>query len=123
VKRTGFKRVYKQLLELYDTGYILEDDTDTMTLTSLMHVLNRNNSKIISAEEFASILIAQYQVVDFESQFRIVNKTQKKALEEQLTDKTDPGALIEINERYFEDSPLKLMELNQYNKNREIEDE
>jgi len=39
---------------------------------------------------------------------------QKEKIFDQLTDKTDPSTLMEINDRYFSDYPLMLMELNQY---------
>jgi hypothetical protein len=121
IHRMGFKTVYRQLMNLYDAGYIFDDDPDTMKINSLMHVLNKNESKLVNAESLASIIVSQYQVTDFESQFRVVNDTQKKLLTDQIVNKTDVGALMDINSRYFEDFPLMLMELNQYNKNRDLD--
>ena len=121
IRGLGFKTVYKQLLGLYDAGYIFDDDPDTMKINSLMHVLNKNESKLVKAESLASMIISQYQVMDLESQYRVVNDTQKKLLTDQMVDKTDVGALMDINSRYFEDFPLMLMELNQYNKNRDLD--
>jgi hypothetical protein len=121
IRRLGFKTVYRKLLSLYDAGYIFDDDPDTMKINSLMHVLNKNESKLVKAESLASMIISQYQVMDLESQYRVVNDTQKKLLTDQMVDKTDVGALMDINSRYFEDFPLMLMELNQYNKNRDLD--
>ena len=121
IRGLGFKTVYKQLLGLYDAGYIFDDDPDTMKINSLMHVLNKNESKLVKAESLASMIISQYQVMDLESQYRVVNDTQKKLLTDQMVDKTDVGALMDINSRYFEDFPLMLMELNQYNKNHDLD--
>lgn len=119
IRRSGFKTIYRQLLSLYDAGYIIDDDEETMKIGSLMHVLNRSSTSLFSTEELATMIISQYQVTDFESQFRAMNNTQKKEIEKQIKNKTDPSALIEINERYFEDCPLELVELNQYSKNRD----
>ena len=115
-KGLGFKTIYKQLLALYEAGYLLDDDPDTMSLQSLMHVFNKNGKfkYLQDAEEEIKRIIAKYHVIDFETQYRVINKTQKKQMEIQLTNKTDPGALVEINERYFSDYPLQLMELNQF---------
>jgi hypothetical protein len=115
-KGLGFKTIYKQLLALYEAGYLLDDDPDTMSLQSLMHVFNKNGKfkYLQDAEEEIKQIIAKYHVIDFETQYRAINKTQKKQMEIQITNKTDPGALVEINERYFADYPLQLMELNQF---------
>ena len=49
-----------------------------------------------------------------------MSDTQKDDILDQLENKSDPSALTELNDRYFEYSPLQLIELSNYNRRKEI---
>lgn len=113
-KGMGFRKVYKNLEALYDAGYIFDENLDTMNIENLLHVLNNQEFKILTHEQIASSIMSNYNVIDYTTQYKQVNKTQKKDLEKQIINKTDPEALVEINDKYFSDHPIRLIELNQY---------
>lgn len=117
VNRTGYRNIYKNLLKLYDAGYIFDEDEDTMHIQNLLHVLNNEDYRILTKEGIATDIMANFNVMDYEAQYKQLSKPQIKAMKNQLVDRTDTGALIDINERYFGEYPLRLLELNQYNKN------
>ena len=118
--RMGFKTVVRELWKLYDEGYIYDSDTDTMSIQNLLHVLNKGEYKLVKVESLASDIMSNFKAIDFEEQYRMISKHQKTLIQRQLVDKTDPGALQDINERYFEDFPIQVMELNQYSRIRSL---
>ncbi len=111
--RIGIKSLCNEFYKLYKEGYLYNDNPDTMNVQNLLHVLNRETYKLLNRENIASDIMANFQVCDFESQYRVVSDTQKKRIKEQLVDRTDTSGLIEINDRYFGYSPIQIMELNQ----------
>ena len=70
-----------------------------------------------------NLIMKNFKVIDLSSQYRILNKAQKNKILEQVSDKTDIDALIEISNKYFADYPLMLIELSQYKKKPKIEDD
>ena len=116
VAKLGYRTIYKNLMKLYDAGYIFDEDPDTMNIQNLLHVLNNESFHILTKEGVASAIMGNYKVMDYETQYKQISKTQFKKTFHQLTNKTDINALVDLNERYFGDFPLKLMEQNQYNR-------
>lgn len=117
----GYRNTYKNLVKLYDAGYIFDENDDTMQIANLLHVLNNSSYSLFKQEDIASEIMRNYRVTEFEYQYKQVNSTQKKKLEAQLIDRTDAGALLELNEKYFDSCPLRLMELNQYEPTSDVE--
>jgi len=123
IPKLGFKTVYKNLMKLYDAGYIFDENTDTMNIQHLMHVLNDTNYTILKKENIATEIMSNWNAIDLATQYKQVSKTQIKKIDSQIEDKTDVAALMDINDRYFSETPLKLIELNQYNPREEIDRE
>jgi hypothetical protein len=121
IRRIGFKSIYKSLIKLYDAGYIFDEDPDTMNISNLLYVLNDKDITTRKDTELGNNIMANYKVTDLPSQFSVLNKTQKHKIIDQIIDRTDIASLMDINERYFEDFPLQLMELNQYSRNEDFE--
>lgn len=120
IRKMGFKRIYKSILKLYKAGYIFDEDPDTMDISNLLHVLNDRDITNIRDTQLGIDIMSNYKVTDLESQFSVLNKTQKNKIVDQIVDRTDIASLMDINERYFEDFPLQLMELNQYDANEDF---
>ena len=113
----GYRSVYKDLMKLYDAGYLFDENEETFHISNLLHVLNGTLLSKYTVDEMASTIMTNYNVTNFEYQYKQVSSTQKKKLEDQIVDKIDSEALLELNDKYFSGSPLMLEELNQYNKN------
>ena len=92
-------------MKLYDAGYLFDENEETFHISNLLHVLNGTLLSKYTVDEMASTIMTNYNVTNFEYQYKQVSSTQKKKLEDQIVDK------------YFSGSPLMLEELNQYNKN------
>lgn len=116
VKGFGFTKTYRALCELYDLGYLNDEDVDTMEIANLTHVMNTNEIKLFKAEDLATELMRSYRVTDLDMQYKFVSDIQRERIFDQLINKIDPDALVDINETYFTDYPLMLMELNNYNR-------
>jgi hypothetical protein len=110
-------------MKLYDAGYIFDENTDTMNIQHLMHVLNDTSYTILKKENIATEIMSNWNAIDLATQYKQVSKTQIKKIDSQIEDKTDVAALMDINDRYFSETPLKLIELNQYNPREEIDRE
>ena len=117
IKGFGFKTIYKGLLSLYEAGYLFDENEDTFGIQNLISVLNQNDLIKRDIQSIGTDIMSNYRCIDLESQFRVLNKAQKNKITDQIVDKTDSGSLLEINERYFEECPIMLIELNQYKKN------
>ena len=120
VKGFGFKTIYKNLVKLYEAGYLFDENEDTFGIQNLLSVLNQNEFVRREENVLANDIMANYRCIDLESQFRALNKAQKGKIIDQIVDKTDFESLMDINDRYFEECPIMLMELNQYKKNDNI---
>ena len=120
IKGIGYGKIHKELEKLYSIGYISDDEPDTMNYQNLMDVLDEQGLEIFKDENFKEDVASYYKVFDFEYQTRAMSDTQKEDILDQLENKSDPSSLIELNDRYFEYSPLQLMELANYNKRSEI---
>ena len=120
---SGFKfnRVYRALIELYDSGYIYDSNHETMNIANLCHVLNGKEYGVLKLSDVAVDILANYKACNFEYQYSVMSESQKDSIFDQIIDKSDPRALMDINDKYFEDYPLQLMELNNYDRNMKLE--
>lgn len=123
VKGFGFVKTYKALVKLYEAGYLIDDDYETFSISNLMHIINNEDSILSSRNDLATELLKSFKVTDLESQYSVISDIQQDKILEQLTNKTDTDALIDINEKYFTDYPLMLLELNQFDKNKSLLEE
>lgn len=123
LRGVGFKAVYNSLKKLYESGFIFNEDETTLDISNLISVLNDKTIIHSKNTEMGSLIMSNYKVIDLSSQYRILNKAQKNKILEQLSDKTDLDALVEVSEKYFSDYPLMLLELVQYKKKTRIEEE
>lgn len=114
IKGIGFVRIYKSLEKLYEAGYLNDDDEDTFGINNIAHVINQSNYNFLNREDTANQVVRNFRSVDLEYQYDVLSDVQREKIFDQLSDKTDPGTLMDINDRYFSDYPLMLMELNQY---------
>lgn len=120
VKSFGFTRTYNALLELYESGYIMDEAEESISISNLTHVIKHDEVKLFSKEDLSSELLRSYRVTDLESQYSVLSDVQQDAIFDQLTNRTDTEALMDINETYFTDFPLMLVELNNYDFKTEV---
>lgn len=123
IKGIGFIRIYKSLEKLYEAGFLNDDDEDTFSINNIAHVINQSNYNFLNREDIANQVVRNFRAVDLEYQYDVLSDVQREKIFDQLTDKTDPGTLMDINDRYFSDYPLMLMELNQYDVVNEIREQ
>lgn len=120
IKKFGFSTIYKALEKLCSIGYILNDEPDTMSAINLCEILNTYGNGIFRNEELKEVLLTNYKAYDLDYQYSVESKSQIENILDQLTNKVDPQALMDINDKYFEFCPLMLLELNRYDKKDEI---
>jgi hypothetical protein len=107
-------------MDLYRVGYIFDEEPETMSVNNLCDILSSYGASIFQNKYLREDILNTYKAYDFEYQYSVLSGGQKDHILDQLKNKSDPAALMELNERYFEYSPLMLMELNNYNPKSEI---
>lgn len=120
IKGYGFKTVYRELEGLYEAGYIFDEEPDTMSIGNLCDVLSMYGAEVFQNQYLKDDLLNTYKAYDFEYQYSVVSSGQKEHIFDQLKNRSDPAGLMELNERYFEYSPLMVLELNNYNSRTEL---
>lgn len=78
-------------------------------------VSNINILSNIIKEEYKGLLLQNYYCVDIDTQFQMLNIKDLYSITSQITDKFDNVALKDINNRYFKNSPIYLLELTDAN--------
>ena len=121
LKGVGWKSIYKELLKLYEIGYILPEEDDTTHIRYLVDILSNQPFRKTDKEEMADTIISNYKSIAVDIQYTHMTDVQKLKLKSQIIDKTDPKSLIELNTKFFDDSPIQLLELNQYENKSEFE--
>jgi uncharacterized protein (DUF927 family) len=102
-------------MELYDVGYIFNDDPETMSFNNMVAVLNDVNPSILKDKSYLDDICRNHQAFDLDYQYSVASKAQIEDIVSQLKNKFDYSALTELNNKYFEYCPLMLMELERYN--------
>ena len=121
LKGVGWVSIYKELLKLYDVGYILPQDDNTTHVRYLVDILADESFKMVDKDDLIDKIISNYKSIAVDFQYGHMEKVQKMKIKDQLIDRTDPKALIELNDKYFEDTPIQLYEINQYEKESKLE--
>lgn len=114
MKGYGLGSIYRDLLRLYDIGYIFDEDPDTMNYTNLCKVMYDERKSIFKRPGMVDDIINACRAFDLDYQMSVVAKSQLDHIMDQLKNKPDTQALYEINEKYFSYYPLMLMELERY---------
>ena len=115
IEGLAFGRIYRALESLYDVGYIFDEEPETMSIEHLCDVLKTYGATVFKDNEnLKEDIMYNYRAFDFEYQYKVMSKSQKDGILDQLKNKCDPQALMDLNEKYFEFYPLMLLELNQY---------
>lgn len=123
LKGVGYISIYKELAKLYDVGYILPQDDATTHVRYLVEILGDQSFKMIKKQDLIDKIVRNYKTIAVDFQYEHMEEVQKMKIKEQIIDKNDPKALMEINEKYFEDTPIQLFELNQFEKETEEDKE
>ena len=114
IKGVGWTSIYKELLKLYEVGYIIPDEIETMHVRYLSEVLTDESFRNASKQDLLEQIADNYKCVDVTWQYEDITDVQKDKLKNQFIDKIDTKSLIELNNRFFDDTPIQLFELNQY---------
>lgn len=116
---------YPFILSLLGDKYRNIDKIKRIGLSSLLKTINKaieediigkdvSNINILSSiikEEYRGLLLTNYYCTDIDTQFNLLNIKDLHSITSQLTDKFDNVALKNINDQYFRNHPLLLLEL------------
>jgi hypothetical protein len=118
IKGYGFKSVYNDLVKLYDVGYIFDEEPETMSCANLCRVISSGGGVTKFKDddgELADVIAKYYRCFDIPYQVKVASKDQIKHIMSHLKNKYDDQALRDINDKYFDEFPLRLMELTRFN--------
>lgn len=121
VKGIGWVSIYKELIKLYDIGYILPQDDNTTHVRYLTEILGDQSFRTTDKNELIEKISSNYKAIAVDFQYEHMEEVQKMKIKDQLIDRNDPKTLMEINDRYFEDTPIQLYEINQYEKESKVD--
>lgn len=102
IMRVGFAKAMK-MFNLAIDEHILSPDTVSITMVET--VLN---------DEWKEYILNNYNCIDIPTQYRKMKLLDQNYLNDQLEDKFDNPSLKKLNDEYFTDHPLMLMELNKH---------
>ena len=109
LKGVGFTTIYKNLSKLYRAL-----DIDVNEFISFEQLASSIKEDEMFPNKNKERVVKNYMTIDIDRQYNIISDTQKINLYEQIVDKYDPEELKKMNDKYFEFSPIHIMELNNY---------
>lgn len=115
----GFKwnAIYKELVKLYKVGYIFDEAEETMHIANLTAVFQDSGSfRLVKSKDIEEIIHRNWKAIDLAHQLERMEKYFIFEIKNQLVNKYDPESLINLNNHYFDESPIHLYELNQFAK-------
>ena len=115
IPKVGYKSVRECIMQLYEIGYIFNEDPETMSFNNLTAVLADVNPSILKDNTMIDDLCRFHQAFDLDYQYSVASKAQIEDVMSCLKNKYDYSALAELNNKYFDYCPLMLMELERYN--------
>lgn len=103
IKRVGFAAITKMIDKAISTNVIGKDVTSINILANIVK------------QEHKPLLLSNFFCTDIDTQFSMLNIRDLQNITSQLKDKFDNVALKNINDEYFRQYPLYLIELTQAN--------
>lgn len=119
IKQVGFATVYNALVDLYEVGYIFDEDVETMSFNHLCKVMSNYSSSVLNCSNYLDDLGNNYKAYDLDYQLQTASKNQIDDIMDKLKNKYDYEGLEALNNKYFEFYPLQIMELERYNPKRQ----
>jgi len=99
IKRIGLASLLKTIKSAIDSEVIGKDVTSINILSSIIK------------KEYVGLLLTNFYCTDIDTQFAMLNIKDLYSITEQLVDKFDNTALKRINDQYFKNNPIYLLEL------------
>lgn len=114
IKGIGFKKLYKSIENLYLNGYIDDDIPSSLNYESL-------NELIKDKQGFMPLAIKDkigynYMTTDVERQAKLVQGSEVVLIKDMIINKFDNGNIKRLNDKIFNDYPIQLQELRNYDK-------
>ena len=114
IKGIGFKKLYKSIENLYLNGYIDDDIPSSLNYESL-------NELIKDKQGFMPLVIKDkigynYMTTDVERQAKLVQGSEVVLIKDMIINKFDNGNIKRLNDKVFNDYPIQLQELRNYDK-------
>lgn len=103
IKRVGLASLLKIIHGAIENSIISKDVSNINILSGIMK------------EEFKGLLLQNFYCTDIDTQFSMLNIKDLYSITSQLTDKFDNVTLKKINNEYFKQHPLFLLELTEAN--------
>lgn len=113
IKGVGINTIYKNLSKLFKTLDIGEDEY--VSFEQLAMAIKEDKDHPSGNREK---VVNNYLCIDIDRQYAMVSESQKTSIENQMVNHYSTDSLKSINSKYFESSPISLMELNNYTKRR-----
>ena len=108
-----WKSLYKILKHLFEEMDITEEEI--ISFEQLAGAIKEDPEAPVSNRE---LVVNNYLCIDLDRQYAMVSPTQISELESQLIDRFEGDALKKLNDGYFRETPINIVELNQYSSKR-----
>lgn len=112
IKGFGVKKIYKNLVDLYEKGFISDTEPNSLTLESIAQFIKSRNGMVDT--DLKERIMQNYFVVDLDRQLNISNDAFNTEIVNQLVNELDNTNLKKINNTVFANHPMQLLELNNY---------
>lgn len=103
IKRMGLSTLIKTINSAIEENIIGKDVTNINILANMIK------------KEYQGLVLTNFYTVDLDSQMQLLNLKDKYVITSQITDKFDNATLKRINNDYFQQYPIQLIELTSAN--------
>lgn len=99
IKRVGLTSILKMINSAIENNIIGKDVTNINILSNIIK------------EEYRGMILSNYYCIDLDTQYNLLNYKDLYEITSQIVDKFDNIALKKINDQYFSNYPIYLLEL------------
>ena len=112
VRGIGFKRLYKELENLYIKDYISEENEYCYNIEYLNDLIRSNNGFYDTGVK--ELISSNYYAIDLDRQLNIADSNDNDKILSSIINRYDTNGLKRLNDHTFSDNPINLVELNNY---------
>lgn len=112
VKGIGFKKLYKELEKLYLKDYLSDEHPSSYNIEYLDELIRTHNG--LFNNTLKELITDNYYAIDLERQFNISDSVDNDAIMSGIINRYDNNGLQRLNDKTFSETPIQLIELNNY---------
>jgi len=112
VKGIGFKKLYKELEKLYINDYLSDEYPSSYNIEYLDDLIRTSNG--FYTNDIKEFIARNYHAIEVERQYNVSNSDDNDRIMGDIINRYDNNGLKRLNDKTFSETPINLVELNNY---------